>query len=117
MFAGGPHQLHLPELVEALWRSGFFILACVALGHYCGFIYHPGFPRSRRVLMAALILATLQPVLVNLERWGQPIYLEGLPLQTVYVTLGLIGVRIAIREERARLAREARDVRDVRDDA
>jgi hypothetical protein len=89
----GLHQFDLPNVIEAVWRAMFFIGAACALGWIWVFLCHwRDMPRSRSLLMAGLSVVIARTVFVNIERWHQALYLEGLPIDTVWLLLALGGL-------------------------
>jgi hypothetical protein len=97
----GVHKLLLPLWIEAAWRGVYFVAAICTLAWMRVFLSTTvAMPRSRKMLMAALAVVTVRTMVVQLERWNQPLYLEGLPVDTVWIVLAMVGLARWTRESR-----------------
>lgn len=95
MLTNGVHPLDLPDAVVAVWRGLLFIGSCIVLGCYWPFLRRPNSSPARRWFAAGVIVVLLRTVIVNIERWHQVLYLEGLPVDTIWLTL--VGVALVRR--------------------
>lgn len=92
------HPLDVGETFAAVWRALYFAGAVWVLGQMRVFVTWPGLPRSRRMFMLSLSLLIARTVFVNVERWGGPIYWEGLPVDTAALVLAYLALRSWTRE-------------------
>lgn len=92
------HELAVPDLAAQIWRGAYFTAAAWVLGQMLEFIRWPTGPVSRRWLMAALGLVVAKTVFVNVLRWEDAIYWEGLPVNTAALVLAWVGLHRWKRE-------------------
>lgn len=86
------HVLAIPHVVALIWRALLFMVACSFLGAAVQFVRTSDVLVNRRFFMAALGLVTARFVVVNIERLGDVVYLEGLPVDTVWLALASYGM-------------------------
>lgn len=103
---GDLHELNIPYVLAAIWRGLFFVSAAWAFPQMLQFVRWPGLPLSRRWLMAALALIIGRTIWVNYLRWGEPLYYECLPIDTLALALAWKGVCDWKREPGGPLSKE-----------
>lgn len=94
----GLHELPLPDEVAMLWRGLWLLAAFCAVGGALVFIQH-AVPRSRPLLMIVVVIYCLRGIVVQLERFERVVYWEGLPVDTVIISLVLAGLFMWARDE------------------
>jgi hypothetical protein len=94
----GLHRLGIPNWLEWVWRGVLLLVAVALLGMCWTFVRAPDQPTSRKLFMAAVMVMLGRWIVVNVERADGPIFLEGVPVDTIWMGLMLWGMRAWVRE-------------------